>query len=60
MSVETRGFLVRSMKQQLDISLRLAEAYAAYWRGVCEAMARTPREPAPPAARRKRRVDPGQ
>jgi len=60
MSVETRGFLVRSMKQQLDLGLRLAEVYAAYWRGVCEAIARPSRAPARVATRRKRRIDPGQ
>lgn len=54
MSVEARGFLVRSMRQQVDISLRMAEAYAAYWRGVCEAMARTRGAPVPAATRRKR------
>jgi hypothetical protein len=53
MNAQTEAFLLQSMKQQIDIGVRMAEACAAYWRGVSEAMARTPPEPASVPAQRK-------
>ena len=53
MNAQTEGFLVQSMKHQIDISVRMAEACAAYWRGVSEAMARTPPGPVSVPAKRK-------